>query len=72
MTCVYESTKRPARTAGRAREIWDAVTAEDGAPPQSIKLLIDEGGFRDWMFIRANGELDTIEAGLVGVPHRRG
>jgi hypothetical protein len=71
MTCVYKTRTRPSRNAKRAREIWDRATSEDGAEPQSLKLIVSEGGFRDWVFLRANGELDEIQAGLVGVRHNR-
>lgn len=71
MTCVYHTTERPSRTAKRARELWDRVNAEDGAPPKWLGLYIGEGGFRDWAWERTNGELDEMGGGLVGVPHIR-
>ena len=71
MNRVYYTTARPARTAKRARELWDKVESEDGAPPKWLGLFIDAGAFREWAWLRANGEMDVMDAGLVGVPHRR-
>ena len=72
MRRLYTTRTRPAPTARVARKAWDWVTAQDGAEPRELSFVVDDGGFRDWLYINATGELKQIEGPLIGgaLPHR--
>jgi hypothetical protein len=66
MIRLYTSRVRPSRHAQVARRLWDWLTEQDGAEPKEVSLTVEEGAFRDWWAIRADGRLESWEGGLVG------